>query len=310
MIRVRRALGLLIASALFTAQLAVPGLAIAQAGVPAWACSPADIASAASSTARGPVSDSRGLVREKDLGQVAQDLPAGAKGKARAGFVATVPIYFHVITDGAVGNVTDRSIRDQVAVMNAGYSGSEGGFDSGFSFTLAGISRTDNAAWFALSGKSSEADMKIALHQGGNNALNVYSTSGAGYLGWAYYPSIVTGSQAYLDGVVLDWETMPGASTTFAGKYDLGKTLTHESGHWFNLAHTFDGGCNRGDFVDDTPAEKTPTSGCPEGKDTCRAPGFDPIHNYMDYSYDSCYTQFTPGQAQRMQDAWLLYRAP
>ena len=60
-------------------------------------------------------------------------------------------------------------------------------------------------------------------------------------------------------------------------------------------------------FVDDTPAQKTPTSGCPEGKDTCSA--LAPIHNYVDYSFDSCYTQFTAGQAQRMSDAWLLYRA-
>ena len=103
---------------------------------------------------------------------------------------------------------------------------------------------------------------------------------------------------------------MPGASTEYAGLYDEGDTLVHEAGHWLNLEHTFFGQCNKnGDFVADTPPQKSATSGCPAGKDTCPAPGLDPIHNYMDYSDDSCITQFTPGQVQRMRDAWLFWRA-
>jgi Pregnancy-associated plasma protein-A len=110
---------------------------------------------------------------------------------------------------------------------------------------------------------------------------------------------------------VIDWESMPRTSKTYAGQFDEGKTATHEVGHWLDLEHTFYRGCSAGgDYVADTPPEKTPTSGCPAGKDTCSAPGLDPIHNYMDYSFDSCYTEFTAGQVQRMRDAWLHYRAP
>ena len=174
------------------------------------------------------------------------------------------------------------------------------------------MTRTDSAAWF-YAGPSgvNENSMKSALRQGGADALNFYTSTAGPYLGWAYLPDIVTKpGQVPLDGVVIDWESLRGVSDTYAGRYDQGETATHEVGHWLNLEHTFFGGCNdKGDFVDDTPAEKTATNGCPEGKDTCKAPGFDPIHNYMDYSYDSCYTQFTQGQSQRMRDAWLFYRA-
>ncbi len=253
-----------------------------------------------------------GVVREPDLEQSHQDMPASAKGKAGQNFRATVPVYFHVVTDGAKGALTNAQIAAQIDVLNNTFAAGEGGAVSGFSFKLAGVTRTDNAGWFyANPGGTNEHSMKRTLKQGGDNALNLYSTTAGAYLGWAYLPDITTKpGQAYLDGVVVDWESLPGVSDTYAGTYDQGETATHEVGHWLNLDHTFAGGCSgSGDFVADTPAQLTPTSGCPEGKDTCAAPGLDPIHNYMDYSYDSCYTEFTPGQTQRMRDAWLLYRA-
>jgi hypothetical protein len=250
--------------------------------------------------------------REPGLNQIHEDLPASAKGVAGDDFQAVVPVYFHVVTDGSIGALTDAQIASQIRVLNTTFGGGEGGADTGFSFRLAGVTRTDNASWFyAGIGGTNEHTMKQTLRQGGANALNLYATTAAAYLGWAYLPDILTKpGQAYLDGVVFDWETIPRVSETYAGRYDEGETATHEVGHWLNLEHTFYGGCSaKGDFVDDTPAQKTPTSGCPEGKDTCKAPGLDPIHNYMDYSYDSCYTEFTAGQTQRMRDAWLLYRA-
>jgi hypothetical protein len=260
----------------------------------------------ASSAARGAEG------REPSLNQVAAEVPARAKGKGGKGFGATVPVYFHVVTpDGVTGNVTLNQIKAEIRAMNAGFSGAEGGVDTGFRFSLAGVDRTVNADWyFAGPTTSGERAMKKALKQGGAESLNYYSTTAGAYLGWAYFPNIVENSTSYLDGIVVDWESMPGTSTRYAGQYDLGKTGTHEAGHWINLHHTFNGGCNNwGDYVDDTPAQSIATFGCPEGQDSCREPGLDPIHNYMDYSFDSCYNQFTAGQAARMQDAWLHWRA-
>jgi Pregnancy-associated plasma protein-A len=284
-----------------TAMVGTASGVLAREAAQVWNCDP----QTAAPVGRG------GIVREPDLGEVHADLPASAKGKAGRTFKATVPVYFHVVTDGAIGNLTSAQIADQIGVLNLTFGGGEGGADTGFAFELAGVTRSDNAKWFYSGSGGAEHDMKRTLRRGGANALNLYSTTAGAYLGWAYLPSILTSrSQAYLDGVVVDWESMLGTSDTYEGRFDQGETATHEVGHWLNLEHTFYKGCTEtGDFVADTPPEKTPTSGCPEGKDTCKAPGLDPIHNYMDYSFDSCYTEFTPGQAQRMKDAWLFYRA-
>jgi hypothetical protein len=313
----RRTLALFASTALslVLAGSAVPSLA--RASLPAWACSPDDMAAAAGASAEaharsphGAAGDSRSLVRDKESGQVARELPQSARGRAPSSFAVTVPVYWHVITDGTIGAVTNAQISTQISAINRGFSGGEGGAATGFTFSLAGVTRTDNALWYRSQSGGAEHDMKTALKQGGDNALNVYSTSGGALLGWAYLPEITDTAQAYLDGIVIDWRTMPGVSTAYAGVSDEGDTLTHEAGHWLNLEHTFFGQCNKnGDFVSDTPPEKSATSGCPAGKDTCPSAGLDPIHNYMDYSDDSCITQFTPGQVQRMRDAWLFWRA-
>jgi Pregnancy-associated plasma protein-A len=225
------------------------------------------------------------------------------------GFKATIPVYFHVFTDGATGNLTNQQLQEQVNVLNADYGGFEGGAYTGFSFKLAGVDRTDNPNWFYNLGPGSpvEREAKAATHQGDASTLNIWTTNGPGYLGFATFPSWYKRSPQ-LDGIVVDYNSFVGGA--YGTNFSLGKTATHEAGHWLGLLHTFQGGCNdKGDYVADTPDERYPAAGCPEGLDTCPSPGADPIHNYMDYTFDSCYDQFTQGQADRMQDFYSYFRA-
>ena len=221
----------------------------------------------------------------------------GASSVSGPASAVTVPVYFHVMRDDAGrGDVTNRQINQQIAVLNSDFS------DTPYSFTLAGVDRYNNTTWHT---DHQSAGYRSQTRQGGANALNIWLVDFK-YLGIATFPWDYA-DHPRIDGIRVNVGSLPGGPITH---FNLGETATHEAGHWFGLYHTFQGGCTTtNDLVADTPAQSSPTSGCPEGRDSCALPDIDPIHNYMDYSFDSCYTQFTPGQNTRMHDAFAAFRA-
>ncbi|MDQ3265167.1 MAG: zinc metalloprotease [Myxococcota bacterium] len=219
-----------------------------------------------------------------------------------------IDVYFHVITKGPGaknGNITREQINAQVKVLNDAYQG------TGFQFRLADVDRTQNAKWYtAEPGSAAEVRMKRTLRKGDSEALNLYSASpSGGLLGWATFPNDYRGAPKQ-DGVVLLNSSLPGGS---GAPYNEGDTATHEVGHWMGLFHTFDqekgAGLPKGDLVSDTPAHEVNYGKPPENTDTLpKKPGFDPVHNYMNYTDDAWMSEFTPGQVTRMQEQWQQFR--
>ncbi|KAH6659022.1 extracellular metalloprotease [Truncatella angustata] len=211
-------------------------------------------------------------------------------------------VYFHIIassTSASAGYLSNATVDAQLDVLNEAYA------PHGISFTDAGRDWTVNSVW-ARDG--AETAMKTALHKGTYADVNIYFVSDLDAFGYCYLPqSGVTNSVLIQDGCTILAGTVPGGDQT---DYNYGYTVVHEIGHWFGLYHTFQGGCTgNGDYVSDTPPEKTAASGCPATRDTCTGGGVDPIHNYMDYSDDTCYEEFTAGQQTRMYSQWNTYRA-
>jgi hypothetical protein len=302
------------------ALISATALTLAGATAPAIAASPVSergvdcVDPHESASARGGGDDHRGKdhrdvsAKEKRAIEARTQKILDRKGvtKAEAGAVtASIPVYVHVMRDAkGNGDVTDQAIRDQIAVLNETYAGQESSTASntGFSFTLAGTFRYNNNQWHS---DRQSTTYRAQTRKGGANALNMWLVDFR-YLGIATFPWDYDRNPS-IDGIRVHYDSLPGGGIA---NYNLGETATHEAGHWLGLYHTFQGGCtSTNDEVSDTPAQSSATNGCPAGRDSCSLPGLDPIHNYMDYSYDSCYTEFTSGQSSRMGSMFTAYRS-
>lgn len=243
------------------------------------------------------------LARGKDNCKKTKTCDDDNGGGGEPGTARQIPVWFHVITDSnGNGGATSGMVTQQLNVLNDAFAGStsSSAVDTGFSFVEAGRTTTANNSWYTVGyGSAAEQQMKAALRRGGPETLNVYIANiGGGLLGWATFPTDYA-SNPTNDGVVVLTGSLPGGN---ASPYNEGDTGTHEVGHWLGLYHTFQGGCNgNGDFVDDTPAERSPAYGCPVGRDSCKRRNTDPdpIFNFMDYTDDSCMDRFSAGQAER-----------
>ncbi|MCH2161545.1 MAG: hypothetical protein MK085_06685 [Phycisphaerales bacterium] len=233
-----------------------------------------------------------------------------------------IPVVFHVIrdTNGNQGNLSEACVESQIRILNEDFNGipgtnGEDGVESRIEFHLAdvdpngnptnGITFSNNSTWYNDSGSYWNS-----LAWDTNRYLNIYSNTAGGALGYVPgFPQQGLPGQAQ-DRVVVLWTTVGDCATL--DPYDLGRTVTHEVGHYLGLYHTFQGGCgssacyNSGDLICDTAAEQSSTFGCPTGSSSCGS--LDPIDNYMDYSDDPCMRRFTPEQANRMRCALVNYR--
>ncbi|KAE8271751.1 hypothetical protein A4X09_0g602 [Tilletia walkeri] len=223
-----------------------------------------------------------------------------------------IKVYAHVISNGTRGKIPLSRVKKQISVLNKDY------YSANYHFSLVSTSYTSKPAWYGvIDGDTNKIglQMRKALYKGGKDTLNIYITNlGRGLLGFAAFPWLynTTGSPAWADGVVLHTQTLPSSNSTSFAPYNLGRTATHEVGHWLGLYHPFQGeSCdvsNPGDYIADTPLQLDPTFGCPASKNSCPSAGNDVIHNFMDYSDDSCMQSFTRGQKTRMHAISTKFR--
>lgn len=244
-----------------------------------------------------------------------------------------VPVVFHIVLQNP-NLVTDAQVLAQLDSLNKDFAGINADstkipaafkalFGKGrIQFKLAQRTPNDEPSTGInryVTTRSSYAYTDNSLKytaQGGADAwdpsryLNIWLTNiSGGILGYATFPG---GSVTAEQGVVVLYRSLPGGT---AAPYNKGRTLTHETGHFFFLYHIWgddDGACTGTDYIDETPNQADETGGCPSGvrTDDCtpQAPGI-MYQNFMDYTDDACMVMFTDEQDVRMETAFTMYRA-
>ena len=236
----------------------------------------------------------------------------------------TIPVVVHVVYNTAAQNISDAQIQSQIDVLNKDFqllnsdvSGVPSAFqplvaDCKIQFCLAKRDPSGNATTgiirksTTVTSFSTNDNVKRSANGGSdawdrNQYLNLWVCNiSGGILGYAQFP----GGAAATDGVVITY-TGFGTTGTAAAPFNLGRTATHEVGHWLNLRHIWgdDGtGCSGSDLVGDTPNQADENYGCPSfpAVSCSNGPNGDLFMNYMDYTDDRCMYMFTVGQRDRM----------